>query len=354
MAATKAVAKHDQQRSPTPTREMPQGRTYEQRQPEHVPESSPPLHRYLGNSYVQAITTTGGETLQVPAVSPIVHSAPLRPSQSGILRRKCACGGAADMSGECEECAKKERLRLQTKLKINEPGDIYEQEADRVAAQVLATPAHIGASGAVTRIQGFSGQSNGQMEAAPASVDQPLVSPGRLLEPALRQDMELRFGHDFSRVRVPSGAAAEQSAQDVNAHAYTVGHDMVFGAGGFAPGTHEGRRLLAHELTHVVQQAGADWIYADPGNEKRGLSGLSPHVPQLVHVAQQGAGSPVGAAPLQRQVKPGGGLSNQQLEQIARQLYEALSSPLRFGFGRKDWFEHSIFSALSGTPSATP
>ena len=68
--------------------------------------------------------------------------------------------------------------------------------------------------------------------------------------------MEQRFGHDFSSVRVHTGAAAEQSAQDVNAHAYTMGHDIVFGAGRFAPETHTGRSLLAHELTHVVHQAG--------------------------------------------------------------------------------------------------
>ena len=176
---------------------------------------------------------------------------------SGILQRKCACGNHTIAGGECAECSKKKRLGLQTKLKVNEPGDIYEQEADRIADQVMATPAHPAVSGAPPRIQRFSGQSNGQMDAAPASVDQALASPGRPLEPALRQDMEQRFGHDFSRVRVHSGAAAEQSARDVNANAYTVGHDIVFGAGRFAPGTHEGRRLIAHELTHVVQQAGS-------------------------------------------------------------------------------------------------
>ena len=87
-------------------------------------------------------------------------------------------------------------------------------------------------------------------------MDHALASPGRPLEPALRQDMEQRFGHDFSRVRVHSGAAAEQSARNVNAHAYTVGQDIVFNAGRFAPRTPEGPQLLAHELTHVVQQAG--------------------------------------------------------------------------------------------------
>ncbi len=68
--------------------------------------------------------------------------------------------------------------------------------------------------------------------------------------------MEQRFAYDFSQVRVHPGAAAEQSAQDVNANAYTVGHDIMFATGRFAPETHQGRRLIAHELTHVVQQSG--------------------------------------------------------------------------------------------------
>jgi len=156
--------------------------------------------------------------------------------------------------GECAECSKQKRLGLQTKLKVNEPGDIYEREADRIADQVMAAPAHHAVSRAPPRIQRYSGQSNGQMDAAPASVDLALVSPGRPLEPALRQDMEQRFGYDFSGVRVHSSTAAEQSARDVSANAYTVGHDIVFGAGRFTPGTHAGRDLLAHELGHVVQQ----------------------------------------------------------------------------------------------------
>jgi Domain of unknown function (DUF4157) len=104
-------------------------------------------------------------------------------------------------------------------------------------------------------IQRFSGQFSGQTGSVPTSVDHALACPGRPLEPALRQDMEQRFGHDFSTVRVHIGAAAAQSASDVNARAYTVGPNVVFGAGQFAPETNEGRRLLAHELTHVVQQS---------------------------------------------------------------------------------------------------
>ena len=119
----------------------------------------------------------------------------------------------------------------------------------------MAEPAHPAVSGTLPRIQRFAGQPTG---AAPASVDQALANPGTPLEPALRQDMEQRFGCDFSRVRVHTGAVAEQSALEVNANAYTVGHNIIFGAGLFAPGTHEGRRLIAHELTHVVQQSGSE------------------------------------------------------------------------------------------------
>jgi Domain of unknown function (DUF4157) len=146
------------------------------------------------------------------------------------------------------------RQGLQTKLQVNQPGDVYEQEADRVAEQVSATPTHTDVSSTAPRIQRFLGQSNGQTGAAPASVDRALASPGRPLEPALRRDMEQRFGHDFSRVRVHSDVASEISARQLDAHAYTSGHDIVFGSGRFAPATPAGRRLLAHELTHVVQQ----------------------------------------------------------------------------------------------------
>jgi hypothetical protein len=206
--------------------------------------------------------------------APSVSSSSVR---GGILQRKCACGGAAGMSGECEACSERKRLGLQPKLTVNEPGDSYEQEADRIADQVLAMPAHPAMSGAPPRIQRFAGQSTGQAEAAPTSVDQALASPGKPLEPALRQDIERRFGYDFSRVRVHSDAAAEQSARDVAAHAYTVGHDLVFGAGRFAPGTYQGRRLLAHELTHVVQQSGSDATRLDQSNENRGLSAIPTH-----------------------------------------------------------------------------
>lgn len=171
------------------------------------------------------------------------------------LQRACACGNDTMVGGGCSECGTKNRPGLQTNLKVSEPDGIYEQEVERMTGQGTSTLVPHAVSSATPHIQRLTGQASGQADASPASVDRALATPGRPLEPALRQDMEQRFGHDFSRVRVHSGAIAEQSAQDVNARAYTVGSDIVFGAGWFAEGTHEGRRLIAHELTHVVQQS---------------------------------------------------------------------------------------------------
>lgn len=175
---------------------------------------------------------------------------------SNLLQRKCACGSQVFAGGECRECAR-DKGRMQAKLSIGASDDPLEREADRVADQVLASPAQVKVGGAPPRIQRFAGSAAAHAQAAPASVDRVLAGSGRPLNAALRRDMEQRFGHDFSRVRVHAGAAAEQSARDVNARAYTVGSNMVFGAGQFAPGTDAGRRLLAHELTHVVQQGGS-------------------------------------------------------------------------------------------------
>ena len=176
------------------------------------------------------------------------------------------------------------QARIQAKLAVNAPGDIYEQEADRVADQVLATPGQAVRS-APLQIQRLAGSSGGQME-APASVDRALASPGRPLEPALRRDMEQPFGYDFSRVRVHTGTAAEQSAREVNASAYTVGHDIVFGADKFKQRANEGRRLLAHELTHFVQQSGADAGRTRHNNDNFGGATISQPVMEGGDVAR--------------------------------------------------------------------
>jgi Domain of unknown function (DUF4157) len=180
---------------------------------------------------------------------------PFTPVQAGLLQKKCvSCGQHTIAGGECERCTKT-KVNLQRKLTIGASNDQLELEADRVADQVMpASPSSV-VNSSPPRIQRFTGQTAGQADmVAPASVDSVLSSPGSPLDTGLQEDMGQRFGHDFSRVRVHTDAAAEQSARDVNANAYTVGHDIVFGKGRFAPRTHSGRRLIAHELTHVVQQ----------------------------------------------------------------------------------------------------
>ncbi len=90
-----------------------------------------------------------------------------------------------------------------------------------------------------------------------SNVNEPARSSGQPLEPETRSFMEQRFGQDFSKVQVHTGAQAEQTASSLNARAYTIGSDIVFGSGEYAPTTKPGQLLIAHELAHVVQQQNA-------------------------------------------------------------------------------------------------
>jgi len=185
------------------------------------------------------------------------------PSSQGKLQRKCACGNHTVAGGECAECAKK--TVLQRKLTIGASNDPLEQEADRVADQVMAASVNPVINSSTPTIQRVSNQvSDIQSEHAPSSVNQVLGGFGRPLDKPLQQDMESRFGHDFSQVRVHLGGAAEQSAREVNAQAYTVGNNIVFGAGQFTPATQQGQRLIAHELTHVIQQTNKNFSGSEP------------------------------------------------------------------------------------------
>ena len=141
-----------------------------------------------------------------PAAQPAIA-----PIKGVVLQRKCACGGAPGVDGECTACRQK-RLRR------------------KPAGQAETT-------------------------GVPPIVHEVLRSPGQPLDPATRAFMEPRFGHDFSAVQVHTDAQAAQSARAVNALAYTVGRDVVFATGQYAPGMRASQRLLAHELTHVVQQS---------------------------------------------------------------------------------------------------
>jgi hypothetical protein len=141
------------------------------------------------------------------------HHSPAPSPAGGVLQRKCGCGRHTPGGGSCSSCRKKR------------------------AASLHRAAAHADPVGAI-----------------PPVVHEVLRSPGRPLGPAARAFFEPRFGQDFSGVRVHTDPRAAASAEAVGALAYTVGRHVVFGAGQYAPGTAAGRRLLAHELAHVVQQ----------------------------------------------------------------------------------------------------
>jgi Domain of unknown function (DUF4157) len=140
------------------------------------------------------------------------------PQSSQAAMRTCSCGRhLTPGGGECEACRRARQATLQR--------------------SALSTASRVGD--------------------VPSIVTDVLSAPGRPLDPRTRGAMEMQFGYDFSHVRVHADARAAESARAVDALAYTVGRDVVFGRDGFRPDTGTGRRLLAHELTHVVQQGAA-------------------------------------------------------------------------------------------------
>lgn len=203
------------------------------------------------------------EKTKIAATTP---ASKIAATTSVLLRRKCACGGSSGSTGACSDCEKPRLLRqpLQTKLRINEPGDECEQEADRVAEQVMRMPVspmdrNPSPPSTIPLVQRrVSGSGLAGAGTAPQMLHDVLNSPGQPLDAATRAFFEARFDHDFGAVRVHADRDAAASALLVQARAYTVGTDLVFGDGGYVPGTASGRRLLAHELTHVVQQGQGD------------------------------------------------------------------------------------------------
>ena len=191
---------------------------------------------------------------------------------------------------------------IQAKLRIGKPGDVYEQEADRVSEQVMRMPdpqthetAPVSGRANTPQLQRecaecpekeeeglqlkpladsitpllqrqteeedlqakeVPGQTSKTGPALEAHINN-VRGGGRPLSGSERAFFEPRFGHDFNKVRVHADSRATQSAQSINARAYTFRKQIVFGPNSYHPQTSAGRQLLAHELTHVVQQNGS-------------------------------------------------------------------------------------------------
>ena len=224
-----------------------------------------------------------------------------------LVQRSCSCGGASSsLAGECEGCRTKRLIGRRARLAPGNSGDVFEQEAERVADFVVRSAGEPSAlaplpfriqPAAVAAVQREDAQDETELENDVSLDDEAAVdaggdgldadgdseSPdlladetgrpqrhegvftsgehldvpsggGRPLDGDVQSWMGQRFGHDFSRVRIHTDAEAAESARRVRAHAYTVGPDIYFNEGRYDPEGVRGRRLLAHELTHVVQQ----------------------------------------------------------------------------------------------------
>ena len=144
---------------------------------------------------------------------------------------------------------------IQNKLAVSTPGDPLEREADRVAEMVTMANGETHESELAREPR--SGQVDTAGTPAPPSVTAALGARGEPLEPSLRAYFEPRFGRDFSQVRLHTDGVAAHAARSIQAGAFASGGDIVFAAGEYAPATAQGRRLIAHELAHVVQQGAA-------------------------------------------------------------------------------------------------
>ncbi|MDF0682147.1 MAG: DUF4157 domain-containing protein [Candidatus Nitrosocosmicus sp.] len=154
--------------------------------------------------------------------------------------------------------------RLQTKLKVGHSSDQREQEADRLAEQTMKN-GNSAAIGFNTQNKSGSGLMLNRKEIDNSSIDNltnnnstlinsALNTPGKNLDNNTRHYMEPRLGYNFKDVKIHNDSGASKSADSINAKAYTVGNDVVFGKGQYNPSTDAGKNLIAHELTHVIQQ----------------------------------------------------------------------------------------------------
>ncbi len=237
---------------------------------------------------IQAVSSLKGQnaSLRSARISPI-YSNQATQRFAGACPLSLPGPGLCPFGGACHGCPGS----LQTKLKIGQPGDRYEQEADRVAEWVMRIPErNVKKPTAVPdRVQGGigiqplqtgchsgpwghppgkeqrtepwrTGETSShippRIAAGPAGQTAGLRNEGRPLPESVRTFFEPRFGYNLSRVRIHTEAAASKTARSINARAYTYGRHIVFGDEQYAPHSAEGKRLLAHELAHVIQQNG--------------------------------------------------------------------------------------------------
>jgi len=168
------------------------------------------------------------------------------PAPQAVIHR-CACGGT------CPRC--RPAGGTGDGIPVSQPGDQAEREAERIANAVAGAGSRIGreTTSPLRRTAGAD-QAGAPVELAQRATVEASLRSGRPLPEPTRASLEKRFGADFSAVRIHTGPQAASAARSLQARAFTLGHDVAFGRGEYRPETAAGRRLLAHELTHVLQQ----------------------------------------------------------------------------------------------------
>jgi len=181
----------------------------------------------------------------------------------GVLQRKCACGGGAGFSGDCHDCDQK---RFSVQRATQNSGVERSLRAPSIVHEVLRSPGQpLDVETRVFMERRFGHDfSRVRIEAPRLSQSGLTISPANdpsereadeRAEQVLQDSSRDLARADFSQVRIHTDSRAAESSRAVNARAYTVGQDIVFSAGSYAPGTEAGRRLLAHELAHTIQQS---------------------------------------------------------------------------------------------------
>ncbi len=208
------------------------------------------------------------------------------PPSANLLQRKCSCGQPANLTGKCQDC-ERSHLSLQQKsvnekaatsnvppivhdvlqsaTTISPPNNSYEQEADRIASQAIQsnrtfTPLRF----QITPLRPSAIANRKTTSTPPSAVPgtditqqlQQTQGNGKPMADSVRQPLENAFGVDFSNVQIHTHTQADELNQTLQAKAFTTGQDIYFRQGAYAPESSSGRELLAHELTHVVQQSG--------------------------------------------------------------------------------------------------
>ncbi len=236
---------------------------------------------------------------------------------------------------------------IQPKLTISKAGDEYEQEADQISEQVMRMPKlqrtstygggyptyqtkQLVSEPEHLQTKHVESGDQGQTK-APSIVHEILSSAGQPFHQTTRSFMEERFGYDFGHVRTHTDARAEEAARAVRARAFTVDANIVFGHNQFAPETAEGQRLIAHELTHVIQQRSAS--NSVPHEQSNGLSisatpsriSRSPSTKQDLH------------SELIEQFRGANGLPPHGIDPVTGQQVGPTDSEIRFGGLLERW-----------------